>query len=188
MDRAVVFRRCLHCMLAFAPAYFLLPVELPFLDMKRWVLLIIFFATVSSVEVIRLMMGWTFFGLRPHERNQIASFVWAAAGVTVALWFFREDVATAAIIGMALVDPLAGELRRIRPGTPVTVAVPIAVYVAISIVALYVHGMMSDLSVVMVSIIGAVTAVGVERRKIRYLDDDFLMIVLPCLLMEVLAF
>jgi hypothetical protein len=188
MDRAVLFRRCLHCMLALAPAYFLLPTELPVLGVGRWVLLILFFLAVSLVESVRLLMGWTFFGLRPHEKNQIASFVWAAAGVTAALWFFREDVATAAIVGMALVDPLAGELRRVRPGSPVTITAPIVVYAAISVAALYMYGLMSDLSVIVVSVIGATTAVGVERQKIRYLDDDFLMIVLPCLLMELFAF
>jgi len=188
MDQAVLFRRCLHCLLAFAPAYFLLPTELPVLGVGRWVLLILFFLAVSLVEVVRLVMGWTFFGLRPHERHQIASFVWAAAGVTVALWFFRDDIATAAIIGMALVDPLAGELRRVRPSSTVTIAVPIAVYVVISAVVFSAYGLMSDLSIVTVSIIGATTAVGAERKKIRYLDDDFLMIVLPCLLMELFAF
>ncbi len=188
MDKAVLFRRCVHCLLALAPCYFLLPAELPWLGTGRWVLLIGFFLVVVVVESVRHMMGWNFFGLRPHERHHIASFVWAAAGVTIALWFFRDDVATAAIIGMALVDPLAGELRRLRPGSPITIALPVAAYAGIAAMALYSYGMMTDLGVVSVSIIGAAAAVGVEREKIRYIDDDFIMIVLPCLLMELFAF
>lgn len=184
MDRAVLFRRCLHCMLALAPFYYLLPEELPVLRVGRWVLLILFFLIVSLVEIVRLAMGWTFFGLRPHEKDQIASFVWAAGGVTAALWLFREDIASAAIIGMALVDPLAGELRGRRPESSVSITVPIAAYIAISVVALHAYGLMSDQSVVLASIIGAAAAVGIERQKIRYLDDDFLMILLPCLLMS----
>lgn len=183
MDRAVLFRRCMHCLLALAPAYYLLPTELPWLGMGRWVLLIGFFLIVSLVEVVRLLMGWDFFGLRPYERHQIASFVWAAAGVTVALWFFREDVATAAIIGMALVDPLAGELRKARPGSAATTAVPLTVYGVIAATALWSFGLMPALYVVLASIVGAATAVAAERYKVRYLDDDFLMIVLPCLVM-----
>ena len=188
MDRAVLFRRCMHCLMALAPAYFLLPEELPVLGVGRWVLLIAFFLVVTTIESVRLLMGWTFFGLRPHERHQIASFVWAAAGVTIALWLFREDVATAAIIGWAFVDPLAGVLRRARRGSPVTIAVPVMVYIVIAVVALYVCGLMSDLSVIIVSVIGATTAVAAEREKIRYVDDDFLMIVLPCLIMEIFSF
>lgn len=183
-----MFRRCLHCLMALAPAYYLLPTEIPVLGVDRWVLLIAFILIVSLVESVRLLMGWTFFGLRPHERNQIASFVWAAVGVTAALWLFREDVATAAIIGWALVDPLAGELRRLRPHSTVAIAVPVAVYIALAGPTLYLWGSLSVLSVVLVSTIGAATAVAAEREKIRYIDDDILMIVLPCLMMELFAF
>lgn len=183
-----MFRRCLHCLMALSPAYYLLPTELPALGLDRWVLLIGFIFSVSLVESVRLLKGWTFFGLRPHERNQIASFVWAAAGVTAALWLFREDVATAAIIGWAIVDPLAGELRRVRPRSAVTIIVPVMVYVAVAVPVLYLWGMMSLLSVALVSVIGATTAVIAEREKIRYIDDDFLMIVLPCLMMEIFSF
>lgn len=183
-----MFRRCVHCLIALSPAYFLLPTTIEPFGVPRWTLLIAFFAIVSSVEAVRLLMGWNFFGLRPHERSQIASFVWAAAGITVALWLFREDVATAAIIGMAFVDPLAGELRKNTRVTPVTLGLPILAYVAISVTVLHLYGIMSPLSVVIVSIIGATTAVAVEREKVRYLDDDFLMIVMPCLLMELFAF
>lgn len=188
MEREVLFRRFVHCLIALAPVYYLLPVDIEPLGVRRWVLLIAFFAIVSSVEAARLLMGWTFFGLRPHERSQIASFVWAAAGITVALWFFREDVATAAIIGMAFVDPLAGELRKRGRVMHVTVGVPILAYAALSVTVLHLYGLMSPLSVVVVSIIGATTAVSAERRKVRYIDDDFLMIVVPCLLMELFAF
>jgi dolichol kinase len=188
MDRAVLLRRCLHCLIALSPVYFLIPVDLPVFGLRRWVLLIGFFAIVAGVEAIRLAKGWTFIGLRPHEAHHIASFVWAAAGITLALWFFREDVAVAALVGMAFVDPLAGELRRVRPEGTASTGLPILVYLAMSVAILYAYGRMSDLSIVVVSIIGATTAVAVERRKVRYLDDDFLMIIVPCLVMELFAF
>lgn len=187
MDRGVLFRRCIHCLIALAPVYYLLPVDMDLLGVPRWVLLIAFFAVVSSVEAVRLLMGWTFFGLRPHERHQIASFVWAAAGITVALWLFREDVASAAIIGMALVDPLAGELRnRGRPAS-VTLGAPLLAYMIISFAVLWSYGLMSPARAVIVGIVGAAAAVAAERHKVRYIDDDFLMIVVPCLLMGLLT-
>jgi hypothetical protein len=187
MDRAELFRRFLHCLMALSPLYYLLPNEIPVLGVERWVLLVTFILIVSLAESVRLLMGWTFFGLRPHERNQIASFVWAAAGVTAALWLFREDIATAAIIGWAIVDPLAGELRRVRPRSTVQITVPVAAYVAMAAPVLYLWDSMSVLSVVLASVIGAIIAVVAEREKIRYVDDDFLMIVLPCLAMGLFA-
>lgn len=187
MDRPALFRRTIHCLLALAPAYYLLPEELPGVGWGRWVLLIGFFLIVSMVEVVRHLMGWTFFGLRPHERDQIASFVWAAAGVTIALWLFREDVATAAIIGMALVDPLAGELRRVRPGSALSLTVPLATYFVIAVSVLHLWGAMPVTHLVLAGALGAVTAVIAERAKTRYVDDDFLMILLPCLVMQLFA-
>lgn len=183
MDRALLFRRCMHCGLALGPAYYLLPEELPWLGFGRWVLLIGFISAVALFEVVRLLKGWTFFGLRPHERRQIASFVWASAGAVIALWFFREDVASAAIVGMALVDPLAGELRRVRSSLQVTVGLPIVAYAVIAAAVLAAFDTMPHLPLVGASLCGAVAAVLAERWKVRYVDDDFLMIVVPCLLM-----
>jgi dolichol kinase len=187
MDRGVLFRRCLHLLIALAPIYFMIPVDLPVWGLERWVLLIGFFAIVSGFEAIRLAKGWTFIGLRPHEAHHIASFVWAAAGITLALWLFREDIASAALIGMAFVDPLAGELRRVRPKSTMTLSIPMIAYFAISATALYAFGHLSATSIAIVSIIGAVTAVLVEREKVPYIDDDFLMIIAPCLLMQLFA-
>jgi hypothetical protein len=183
VERAVLFRRCMHCGLALGPVYYLLPEELPWLGVGRWVLLIGFISAVALFEVVRLLKGWTFFGLRPHERRQIASFVWASAGAVAALWFFRDDVASAAIIGMALVDPLAGELRRVRSSLWITVGLPVVTYATIAATVLVAFETMPHLYVVGASLFGAVTAVLAERWKVRYLDDDFLMIVVPCLLM-----
>jgi len=187
MDRALLFRRFLHCLMALSPLYFLLPTEVPVLGVGRWALLVVFIAAVLLVETTRLVMGWDFFGLRPYERNQIASFVWAAAGVTLALWLFREDVATAAIIGWALVDPLSGELRRATPRLSVSIGVPVVSYSVIAGVSLYAWDMMSVPIVLAASVVGAVVAVVAEMEKIRYVDDDFLMILVPCVVMQLFA-
>jgi len=183
MDRGYYLRRAIHMLIALAPLYYVVPEELPYVHIPRWSGLIIFLATVVIIEVVRRTRRIPLPGLRPHEVRGIASFVWAAAGVTFALWLFPQDIATAVLVGMALVDPLAGEMRRTRGVGPISVAVPILVYFVISAVVLSAFGYHSRFFVVVLSLIGACAAVGAERWTVPKVDDDFLMIVVPGLMM-----
>ena len=187
LRRDVVVRRVAHVLVALAPLYYLFPVELPFLGIRRWVLLIAFFALVIGFEGIRLWKGLTVLGLRPHEKDQIASFVWAAAGITLVLWVFEPDIASAAIVGMAIVDPLAGELRAANKSDRISIGVPILAYFMICVAVLLVAGSRELFPVISLSVLGSIAAVAAERPKIDYVDDDFLMLVVPALAMALLS-
>ena len=181
-------RRGMHALIALTPLYFALPVELSVEPLRRWMLLMGFFIGVCVFEVFRLWKGVTFLGLRPHEKYQIASFAWAAAGVTLLLWLFPEDIASGALVAMALVDPLAGELRGSKIKDTVTVPVALAAYFALFFV---ISAFMGDRGLVVymaLAAVGSVVAVPSERFKVRYVDDDFLMLVLPALAMTGLSY
>jgi len=185
MKRDVAVRRLTHVFIAFAPLYYSIPVDLPYVGLRRWVLLIAFFVAVSMFEAIRLWKGITFLGLRPHERTQIASFAWAAAGITLVLWLFPHEIATAALIGMAIVDPLIGELRN---SIDARMAVPVSsgVYLVLCISALLLSSEMSFLFAGALASVGAAVAIASENLEIKYVDDDFLMAVLPAVAMTAL--
>lgn len=187
MNREVVTRRIVHCLLALAPAYYLLPVDLPVIGVRRWVLLIGFFAIVGAIEAVRLPKGIMLFGMRPHEKGQIASYVWAAAGVTAALWLLPHDIATATIIGMAFVDPLAGELRSRDVTVRRCVTTCSFVYLTICGVILLLANDRTLPVLVVLSVAGTAVAVASEHFKARYIDDDFLMLVAPGFVMAALA-
>jgi len=174
-------------MVALAPLYYLLPVELPFLGIRRWVLLIVFFAAVIGFETFRLWKGFAVFGLRPHEANQIASFVWAAAGITLVLWVFEKDIASAVIVGMAIVDPLAGELRAAKKSDWISAGVPLLVYFVLCALVLLTVSSRQISAVISLSALGAIAAVAAERPRIDYIDDDFLMLVVPAVAMTLLS-
>lgn len=186
MDKSIVVRRLVHCMIALAPLYYMLPVEIPGLPIRRWHLLITFFATIMVFEAVRLRRGISFFGLRPHERNSIASFAWAASGITAALWLLPMEIATPVLIGMGLVDPLAGELRRTGAAPLVQISMPLLAYVVICAAMLSLMAEKELVSVLVVSSLGAFLAVGVERLGLPGIDDDFLMIIVPGSLMSIL--
>lgn len=187
MEREVLVRRAMHVAIALAPLYYLFPDDLPICGVRRWVLLIAFFAAITLFESYRLKKGFTFLGLRPHEKRHIASFVWAAAGITTVLWVFPYDIAAAALVGMAVTDPLAGELRSRGRKERLTIPLSVAVYFALSAIVLVAWHDRSVAVNLMISLYGAVVAVASEMIKTRYVDDDFLMLVLPALVMTLLG-
>ena len=187
MDRSILLRRLVHCLVALAPLYYLLPVELPGVPVRRWHLLIAFFVLVMAFEALRLRRGVTFLGLRPHERNTIASFAWAAAGITAALWLMPMEIATPVLIGMGLVDPLVGEMRRFGASPPLRMSLPLLVYAMICMITLSLMVEGQTGAIVAVSALGAVLAVGAERLRLPGgVDDDFLMIVVPGSMMSIM--
>jgi dolichol kinase len=187
MKKDVAIRRTIHCLLALAPVYYLLPVDLPMLGVRRWVLLIAFIVIIALIEAIRLPKGIMILGLRPHEKNQIASFVWAAAGITAALWFFPHDIATVVILGMAFVDPLSGELRSHRVGTWRNIGASLLAYFGICLTILFLANDRLLPALLVMAAVGTVIAVGSEQFKSVYVDDDFLMVCAPGLAMTALA-
>ena len=187
MKKEVVLRRGAHASMALAPLYYALPVNLPFLGIHRWSVVVAFFSAIMVFEAFRLWKGITFMGLRPHEKGQIASFAWAAAGITAVLWLCPHDIASAALIGMAFVDPLAGELRRAGVHDKVTLASTLLVYFGLCIAVLFVWDMRSAPESLLLSVVAAFLAVASERIKTPYIDDDFLMSVIPAAAMTGLA-
>lgn len=179
MRREVIVRRAAHACIALAPIYYLLPQELPPFGIPRWVLLVVFIGGIVAFEWYRLKKGFTFLGLRPHEKGQIASFVWAAAGITLVLWLPPHDIGTAALIGMALTDPLAGELRNTGRSTRTTVVLCLVAYFILAFLPLILMGYRSATASLLMALVGSVVAVVSESYKNPYLDDDFLMAVLP---------
>lgn len=186
MDREVLARRLVHCLIAFAPVYYLIPVELSVSPLMRWHLLIAFFAAIVLFESVRLWRKATFFGLRPHERDTVASHAWAAAGITLALWLMPWEIATPVLIGMGLVDPLIGELRRAKYARWLQIVPPLAAYATICMTALVTLTDAPILELISISCLGAILAVAAERRRIPYVDDDFLMIIVPGVVMSLL--
>jgi dolichol kinase len=187
MDREVLVRRLVHCLIALAPLYFLIPDDLPVIDVRRWVLLIIFFVGVSVFEAWRRWKKITFLGLRPHEKEQIASFAWAAAGITFVLWLIPKDLATATLIGMAFTDPLAGELRKTYGSRPSVFVASFAVYflLAFSVLAIWADHHVTACAII--ALAGALVAIPSEVVKLPVIDDDFVMLAVPGVVMGVLA-
>ncbi len=187
MDREVVVRRIIHGLIALAPLYYLFPIELTSFGLKRWMLLVAFLGAIMAFEIVRLAKGITFFGMRPHEKTQIASFAWAAAGIVITLWLFPQEVASVAIVGMALVDPLAGEMRRAAFKDRNSVSISLVAYLVLAFSMLLAISDFDSMGCLGMAAVGAMLAIPSEWFEVPYVDDDFLMMVVPAVGMTALS-
>jgi len=187
MEREVFVRRLVHAIVALAPVYYLLPVELPVIGVRRWVLLIVFIAAMFIFESVRIWRKYTFLGLRPHETDKLASHGWAAAGLVIVLWLFPRDIASAAIVGWALVDPLLGIMRGKKISSRTVAATCAAVYFVLAMIMFVLWNERAVAEMAGLCLVGMAVAIPSEWVKVRYVDDDFLMSVLPAVGMLALS-
>lgn len=131
-------------------------------------------------EAIRLWKGFIFFGHREHERNQISSFTWGISSIVIVLLFIphsgHHEIAYALPIigGCALGDPWIGELRTYHVNhfiTVISATILIALLWLICSVLFHIPWWYA--------LIGAPLAVIGEYTKLRWIDDNATMMLLP---------
>ena len=176
MDLGHWARRLVHISAPLFLVYYLVPEDIDGLDKRAGLLIVL--AVILSFEVIRLWRGWTFLGLRDYEAGRISAFAWASIGLAFIFLFFPLELAAPTVTGMALTDPLIGELRRRQ--SDLYPMVPIAFYFLL-VLGIFVALMGWGWEVLVASVVGTFLAISVERVRTGYMDDDFLMLVVPLL-------
>jgi hypothetical protein len=174
MDRSNIARRIVHVSAPLFLVYYFLPSPLWEGGPTRQVALLIALAISLGFELLRLVIGFNVPGMRSYERDQISAGAWAAIALTFAFLFFPFELAAPVIVGMAIVDPVIGKVRRTKwyPGFPYLLHLAIMLTVLGALVPL-------DLRTVVAAVITSALALLAEGFKTSYVDDDFLMIVVP---------
>lgn len=181
MDYDHYFRRIFHLCAPLFLVYYLIPKDTWGLGLSREESLIIVFFLVMIFEAIRLGTGRVFFGIREYERTRPSAFAWAAIAITMAFLFFPPIFVICAVVGMGWTDPLIGELRRHwKRAYPI---LPMTVYFLIIIGCLT---LFSDIPLLVQLFLASLTttvAILVEYPQFKYVDDDFLMLVIPLMVL-----
>lgn len=178
MEKAEVIRRIFHMTAIVYLLYYLLPEEL-FPGFYKWYgVVIIVFATLI-VEGVRLKTGMLFFGLREYEKMRMSAFAWFAIGMGIALLWFDMVYVVPVVIGMALTDPLIGEIKRKKE--ELYPLFPSLIYGIIVFLCLLLLSGMFIVLKILFTVVATVSAISAEHYKLKYVDDDFLMIVIPLL-------
>jgi hypothetical protein len=146
---------------------------------KEFIILI--FILLMIFEAFRLGTGRIFFGLRDYERNQLSAYAWAAIAITIAFLFFPPVFVICAVVGLGWTDPLIGELRKHWKEAYPTL--PIVVYFLIIIGCLHLFSDIPLLVQLFLAGLTTVVAILVEYPKLIYVDDDFLMLIIPLIVL-----
>ena len=136
-------------------------------------------------ELLRLGYQIRVFGTREYEMDNMAAYLWAGIGFTVAFLLFDFALVVPAVLGMAWIDPLNGFLRsrksRLYPW------LSFASYLVLAAIALCVVSSFAPPSIVLIAAAGAASGIAAEQKRIRFVDDDFLMLVVPLFAMTVVS-
>lgn len=181
MDRAHIVRRSTHLCAPLFLVYYLFPGDMWGLGVSPEIAVLIVLALVLVVEAIRLATGRTYYGLRTYEKNQLSAYAWAGIGITAAFLFFPPVFVICAVVGLGWVDPLIGELRMRKKKT--YPALPLVVYFMLVFCCMQVFSDINIFVQVFLGCLAAVSAIKIEAWKMKYVDDDFLMLIIPLVIM-----
>ena len=133
-------------------------------------------------EALRLKMGWTIVGQRSYEAKQVSALAWGALGVGMVFLLTPEpEYAYPLILSLSLGDPLLGELRRKGASTQtVILAGTLGIAVIWAACAVWVATPW-----ILVPLMAPI-CVAAEWPRLRYIDDNATMLLIPLTVVLVL--
>jgi dolichol kinase len=178
------YRRVFHAFGASFLFYYLLPDEEWIVFLKFWVPPIVVVIAIM-LEVLRIkgvISSDHFFGLRMYEKNRIGSYLFFAVAILLLLRFFPQPIAIPCILCACLGDPLIGEIR-FRYGMNYVYVMGFLICMIFFLIAWYKADPVLALSV---GIVGGLGAIIGETKKFWWLDDDFMIQMLPAALVGII--
>jgi len=180
------YRRVFHTFGAAFLVYYILPSDIEWLNLaKFWVPLgiVIFTILLEYLRISGKIDSKHFFGLRMYEKNRAGSYVFFAVGILLLLLLrFPQQIAIPCILCACIADPIMGEVRHRFEKK--------YVYITGFIVCLLFFTITwykaSTWLMLLVSIVGATGAVIGETKKFWWLDDDFMIQMLPAVLLLII--
>ena len=183
-DRA--WRRIMHALGAAVLIYYVVPNDF-FVVAPKADILLAALAVVLVLEVLRHTVGLELPTVRSYEAHRVGSYVFYALALVIAILLFPEPIGAGVVLGTALVDPLAGELRRGPRPASLTVGVPLVAYGLLAFVGLAAVGHWPLADSAVLAAFAAPIAIAAERPKWPWVDDDLVMTVVPALFLYVVG-
>jgi dolichol kinase len=175
------FRRVFHTFAASFLFYYLLPDE-EWINLGKIVLPITIVLCMVVVEYRRIrgdLDHQRFFGLRNYEKKRPASYLYFGVAVLILFLLFPQQIAIPCILCASFTDPIIGESRYYL-GKKRAYAISFIISVFFFLVTWY----RADWWVlILVSLLGATGAVMGEAKKLKLVDDDFMIQMLPAVLL-----
>jgi dolichol kinase len=178
------FRRVFHTFAASFLFYYLLPNE-EWINVIKIVVPIIIVICMGVIEYRRLrgtLDHQRFFGLRSYEKKRPASYLYFGIALLLLFLLFPQQIAIPCILCASFTDPIIGETRY-HLGKKKAYAIGFLISLFFFLITWY----QADWRIlIFVSVIGASGALLGEAKKLRFIDDDFMIQMLPAILLFIL--
>jgi dolichol kinase len=175
------FRRVFHTFAASFLFYYLLPDE-PWINLGKIIVPLIIVVGMAMVEFRRIRGDLDhnrFFGLRNYEKKRPASYLYFGVAVLLLFLFFPQQIAIPCILCAAFTDPIIGESRYYLGKKQAYI-----IGFLISLFFFMITWYQARWEILLLaSVLGATGAVVGEAKKLRFIDDDFLIQILPAVLL-----
>ena len=178
------YRRVFHAFGASLLFYYMLP-NIDWVNiLKFWVPPAIVIIAIT-LEILRLkgkISGDHFFGLRMYEQKRVGSYVFFAVAILILLRFFPQHIAIPCILCACLGDPIMGEIRH-RFSMKHVYLFGFLICMFFFMIAWY----KTDVRLmIFASVVGGFGAVVGETRQFWWLDDDFMIQMVPAILLIII--
>ena len=178
------YRRVFHAFGASFLVYYIFP-DVNWINLIKFWVLIGFIAIAIILEILRLngkISSDHFFGLRFYEKNRVGSYLFFAVAALILLLFFPQKIAIPCILCACIADPVMGEVRY-RFGDKLSYFVGFLTCMLFFGVVWY----KSDpLILISIGVVGSFGAVVGEAKKFWWLDDDFMIQMVPAILLLII--
>lgn len=147
-------------------------------------LFLLFLGAALCIEVARVALRLPVFGLRGYESQRVSAYAWGGIALALGLVFFPPVLVVPVFCGMAWIDPLCAWARRTHRHP----WVPAAAYAAVFASLLVAMGGLDPLETAALTAIATPAALLAEHLDVRQVDDDFLMTIVPLLVLAALLY
>lgn len=175
-------RRLVHILTSLTIIYFWVPDELSGISKEYWLLLIL--VLILAVDFYRIYIGWEVYGGRPYEMNRPSALALGALALTICFIFFPKHLVIPSVLTMALVDPF---IRLVRGNTHIYPYLPLFFAVVIFYTCFSLLTGWSFAYRLPMALLGGAIAIAVERPHLNWLDDDFLLLLVPTIVLYVIS-
>ncbi|HUS98747.1 MAG TPA: dolichol kinase [Candidatus Thermoplasmatota archaeon] len=178
------FRRVFHTFAASFLIYYLLPDEGWLFALKQCTIIGILLVLIV-IEFYRIrghIKKIRFFGLRGYEQRRPAGYLFFGTGTVLLFLFFPQQIVIPCLLCAAFIDPLMGEIRFHYGKYNAILAGFVASLFFFSITWYRAEWWV----IVIIAVVGGTVVTLSEAKKLPYIDDDFLIQILPAVLLLVI--
>ena len=181
-----IFRRMFHLAMSLIPlVYYEFGEKLAdYLSIDTMQLVSAITIIIVFSEAARLKLGITIFGQRDYESRQVSALAWGgfAVGITFLTLPDSPELVWPLILSLSLGDPFLGELRRKGFDSR-----PVFIYGSIFLAMVWIGCFMVVDTPIWLAFVMAPMCVAAEWPRLRWIDDNATMLLIPLAAVIMLA-